>query len=118
MKTIEDKIQIARSEIKVEQLHREEFEKRVKEVKENLRAVMEAQEAEARAAGGGGMRRPGAGPGGMGVGMGMGMGMGMHGHQGAGGAGGRRGDPRMDPRGGQGGDPRDPRNKGGLKFGF
>ncbi len=69
VKLMEEKITLARSEIKVKckkrkplqvscvfinskvqvaQVEREEFDKRVKEVKENLRAIMEAQEADQR----------------------------------------------------------------------
>lgn len=97
MKVIEDKVAMARSEIKVEQMRKEEFEQRVKDVKENIKAMMEAQEAEQRA----GMRRQMGGPGGMGQ-MGQMMNMMMGG---------------MGPMGGQGGggqrrDPRDPRNQG------
>ena len=36
------------SKVQVAQVEREEFDKRVKEVKENLRAIMEAQEADQR----------------------------------------------------------------------
>lgn len=103
MKVIEDKVSLARSEIKVEQMRKEEFDQRVKDVKENIKAMIEAQEAEQRA----GMRRQMGGPGG-GGGMGGMMNMMMGG---LGGQGGQRRDPR--------GDPRDPRNQGkGKGFGF
>lgn len=105
MKVIEDKISIARSEIKVEQMRREEFDARVKDVKENIRAMVEAQEAEQRA----GMRRQLGGPGGPGgpsIGVGPGAALGGF----LGGGGGNPG--RRDPRGH---DPRDPR-RGGKGF--
>ena len=57
---IDEKIKVARSEIKAEQLHREDFEQRVKDMKENIRAIMEAQEAEQRMGGG---KRVQGGPG-------------------------------------------------------
>jgi COP9 signalosome complex subunit 7 len=48
VKLMDEKIALARSEIKVAQIERDEFDKRVKEVKDNLRAIMEAQEADQR----------------------------------------------------------------------
>jgi hypothetical protein len=44
IKVIEDKIAVARSEIEVEKMRREDFNRRVSEVKENIRAIMEAQQ--------------------------------------------------------------------------
>lgn len=82
---IEEKVALARSEIKAEQMHRDEFDRRVKEIKENLRAIMEAQQ-DAEGRGGPGKR---GGPGGGGLGGG-GMGGGM---------GGQRRDPRQQPGG-------------------
>jgi COP9 signalosome complex subunit 7 len=68
---IDEKIKVARSELQAEAMQRKDFERRVKEIKENLRAIMEAQEAEQRlqgkrAQGGAGMHprmqgRPGPG---------------------------------------------------------
>ncbi len=68
-------------------MHREDFDRRVKEIKENLRAIMEAQDADQRLQGK--RMQNAAAMGGVGIGVG-----------GAGaGAGGRRG---PDPRGGGG----------------
>lgn len=97
MRVIEDKVNLARSEIKVEAMRREEFEQRVKDVKENIRLMLEQQEAEQRA----GMRRQMVGA------------PAMVGGPGAVGPGGpRRG---QDPRHPQF-DPRDPRAQAGRKF--
>ena len=71
-KSIEERINTARSEITVEKMRKQEFEARVKEIKENLRAILEAQDggdAEAHRRGLGGRRGHGHQGGGAGGGM-------------------------------------------------